>query len=184
MKEIVIFASGGGSNAESIINYFNNSEVAVASIFVNNPNAGAIKRALNYNIPCVIFNKEEFKSGEILEKLNHIKPDLIVLAGFLWLIPSEIVKAYPNKIVNIHPALLPKFGGKGMHGINVHKAVKKAGETETGPTIHYVNEHYDEGNIIYQAKCKIELKDTSEDIAQKVLELEHEFYPKIIEKLL
>ena len=184
MKKIVIFASGGGSNAESIINHFKDKEVEVSAFFVNNPNAGAIKRAANHNIPCVVFNREEFKSGEVLDKLNAINPDLIVLAGFLWLIPSDMVKAYPNKIINIHPALLPKFGGKGMHGSNVHIAVKEAGEIESGPTIHFVNEHYDEGNIIHQAKCVILPTDTADDIAAKVLKLEHEHYPKVIEKLL
>ena len=184
-KRIVIFASGGGSNAESIINYFkNNEQVEISSFFVNKAEAGAIQRAENHNIPCVVFNREEFKNGDVLDKLNSIKPDLIVLAGFLWLIPSEIVKAYQNRIVNIHPALLPKYGGKGMHGMNVHRAVKEAGDLESGMTIHYVTENYDEGNIIFQGKCQITSDDTAEDIAGKVLQLEHKYYVMEIEKML
>ena len=185
IKKIVIFASGGGSNAESIINHFKeNSSVEVSSFFVNNLNAGAIQRAENHNIPCIIFNREEFKSGDILKELDVINPDLIVLAGFLWLIPFDIVKAFPNKIVNIHPALLPKYGGKGMHGMNVHTAVKEAGDKESGMTIHYVNEKYDDGNIIFQGKCEITNEDSVEDIAAKVLQLEHQYYASEIEKLL
>ena len=183
-KKIVVFASGGGSNAESIINYIKGKDVEVSSFFVNNPNAGAIERAKNNDIPCIVFNREEFKNGIILKQLQSLNPDLIVLAGFLWLIPTELVKAFPNKIINIHPALLPKFGGKGMHGMNVHRAVKETGETESGPTIHYVNEKYDDGNIIFQGKCTITKEDTAEVIAAKVLKLEHKYYPIEIEKLL
>ena len=184
MKKIVIFASGGGSNAESILHHIKDKNIECSSFFVNNPKAGAIDRAQNHNIACEVFNREEFNGGKVLAQLKSINPDLIVLAGFLWLIPSDIVKAFPNKIINIHPALLPKFGGKGMHGMNVHKAVKIEGETESGPTIHYVNEKYDEGNMIFQAKCKIEANDTPEDIAAKVLKLEHEHYPKVVVNLL
>jgi len=183
-KKIVIFASGGGSNAESIINYFKGKEIEISSFFVNNPNAGAIQRAKNHNITCVVFSREEFKKGKTLKQIQNINPDLIVLAGFLWLIPPEMIKAFPNKIINIHPALLPKFGGKGMYGMNVHKAVKEAGEKESGPTIHYVNENYDEGNIIFQAKCSIDENDTPKDIASKVLKLEHKHYPETLRKLL
>lgn len=185
IKKIVIFASGGGSNAESIINHFKeNSSVEVSSFFVNNPKAGAIQRAENDNIQCVVFNREEFINGTILDRLNSIKPDLIVLAGFLWLMPSDIVNTFPNKIINIHPALLPKYGGKGMHGMNVHTAVKEAGDKESGMTIHYVNEKYDDGNIIFQGKCEITNEDSVEDIAAKVLQLEHQYYASEIEKLL
>ena len=185
VKRIVIFASGGGSNAESIINHFSkNYNVEVSSLFVNNTNARSIDRAKFHNIPCVVFNREEFKREEVLNKLKDINPDLIVLAGFLWLIPSNMLKAFPNKIVNIHPALLPKYGGKGMHGMNVHQAVKEAGDKESGMTIHYVNENYDDGNIIFQGKCEITFDDTAEDIAAKVLKLEHKHYAKVIENLL
>lgn len=184
VKKIVIFASGGGSNAEEIINHFEGKNIEVSAFFVNNPNAGAIQKAKNHGIPYVVFDRDALKSGAILKNLNAINPNLIVLAGFLWLIPSDIVKRFPNKIINIHPALLPKFGGKGMHGIHVHKAVKEAKEIESGPTIHFVNENYDEGDIIFQAKCKIKNNDTVEDIANKVLRLEHKYYPKVIEKIL
>ena len=185
MKKIVIFASGGGSNAESIVNHFkNNNKVEVPSFFVNKPNAGAIYRAATHHIPCVVFNREEFNNGFILEKLLEINPDLIILAGFLWLMPPEIVTVFQGKILNIHPALLPKYGGKGMHGMNVHRSVKEAGEKESGITIHYVNEKYDDGNIIFQGKCTIDNNDTPEDIGEKVLKLEHKYYALEIEKLL
>ena len=184
MKKIVIFASGGGSNAESIINYLKGKEVEVSSIFVNKTDAGVIQIAENHNIPCVIFNRQEFNSSIVLDQIKAINPDLVVLAGFLWLIPANIVMEFPNKIVNIHPSLLPKYGGKGMHGINVHKAVKAAGESESGMTIHFVNDNYDEGNIIFQGKCKINTNDSPDDIARKVLKWEHIHYPKIIDSLL
>ena len=184
-KKIVIFASGGGSNAETIVNYFQKKDqVKIASFFVNNSQAYAIERAKNIEIPCVVFNKEQFGNGYILEMLNEIEPDLIILAGFLWLIPKNIIDKYQNKIINIHPALLPKYGGKGMHGMNVHTAVKENGETESGITIHFVNEKYDEGNIIFQEKCTISQNDTPEDIAKRVLELEHKHFPIEIDKLL
>lgn len=184
-KKIVIFASGGGSNAQSIIDYFHgNEQVEISSIFTNNPNAGVIERARQHNIPHVVFDREAFHHGDVLNQLRHLQPDLIILAGFLWLIPSEIVAAFPRKIINIHPALLPKFGGPGMYGMNVHKAVKEAGGTTSGMTIHYVNERYDEGGIIFQGVCSIEPHHTAQDIAANVLQLEHLHYPKIIEKLL
>jgi len=184
-KKIVIFASGGGSNAESILHYFkSNPIVEIRSFFINNPRAFVIERAKQHNIPYSIFTREEYQNGKVLDQLKSINPDLIVLAGFLWLIPTNFVKQFPNKIINIHPALLPNYGGKGMYGMNVHKAVKEASETESGMTIHYVNEKYDEGNIIFQGRCSIDRQDTIQDIAAKVLKLEHKHYPKEIEKLL
>ncbi len=182
----MIFASGSGSNAENIHNRFqsNKIDIEIVSIFTNNPNAFVLERAKNLNTPSVVFDRNQFKSGDVLDKVKAFQPDLIVLAGFLWLIPASFVQAYPNKIINIHPALLPKFGGKGMYGNNVHKAVVEAGETESGITIHYVNESYDEGNVIFQAKCNVLPSDTAADVAQKIHALEYEHFPTIIEKAL
>lgn len=185
MKKIVIFASGSGSNAEKIILHFeNNSSVNVAGVFSNNLNAKVLERALSHNVPTFVFNKEELNTGEVLQQLNEIQPDLIVLAGFLLKFPEDIIHAYLNKVINIHPALLPKYGGKGMYGINVHKAVLENKEKETGITIHYVNEHYDEGTVIAQYSVNIETCTSAEEIAQKVHELEHEFFSITIEKLI
>lgn len=186
MIKIAIFASGSGSNAQKISEHFNNVDgVEVSLIVTNNPNAYVLQRAEQLNIPSHIFNRESFyKTEDIVSVLKDAKIDFIVLAGFMWLVPKYLVAAYPDKIVNIHPALLPKFGGKGMYGDHVHKAVKEAGETESGITIHYVNEAYDEGNIIFQAKCKIEELDTSDSIAEKVHALEYKHYPKVIESVI
>lgn len=185
MKQIAIFASGEGTNAQRVIDYFRGSEVKVALIICNNPTANVLKRAERNGIPSVLIDKEMFNKGDsILKKIQDAKIDLIVLAGFLWKIPENILRAFPDKIINIHPALLPKFGGKGMYGQNVHKAVIAAGEKESGITIHYVNEHYDEGKIILQKKCDVSKDDTPEILAQKVLQLEHEWYPKAIEQIL
>ena len=146
MKKIVLFASGNGSNAENIIKHFkNSSQGTVVAVFVNNPHAKVIERAQNQNVNTLVFTKEQLSSGFVLEKLNEIQPDLIVLAGFLWMFPSNIINEYPNKVINIHPALLPKYGGKGMYGKFVHQAVLENNEKETGITIHFVNENYDEG---------------------------------------
>ena len=183
MKRVVIFASGAGSNAENIIKYFkNSSHVSVQKVFCNKKNAGVFDRCLHLNIACEWFSREEFSYSEVI--LNKLKDqaDFIVLAGFLWKIPEPMVKAFPNKIINIHPALLPKYGGKGMYGMNVHKAVKDNLEKETGITIHFVNEHYDEGAIIFQAKTELETSDSPEDIAQKIHALEYKHFPKIIEE--
>jgi len=185
MKRLVIFASGSGSNAENIINYFrSNKKAEVEMVLTPNPNAGVIERCQRLNVPCLVFNREEWKSGKILELLKEKNPDMIILAGFMWLVPGEIIRAFPQRIVNIHPALLPKFGGKGMYGDNVHKAVSDDGETETGITIHYVNEYYDEGQIIFQQKITINPHENPEKIAQKVHELEYKWYPEVILKLL
>ncbi|MEM9078642.1 MAG: phosphoribosylglycinamide formyltransferase [Bacteroidota bacterium] len=186
MKRIVILASGNGSNAERITTYFaNNNDVEVVAFLTNKNTAKVLERAKRLGIPAFSFNKIAFsESDTVVRLLQSLKPDIIVLAGFLWKIPSSIVEAFPDKIINIHPALLPKYGGKGMYGNHVHQAVKDNDETETGITIHYVNEHYDEGAIILQAKVAIQPSDDVERIAHKVHQLEYEHFPKTIEKLL
>jgi len=185
MKKILLFASGTGSNVENIIQYFKNKpEVIIAGVFTNNPNAKVLDKANKYNVPTLIFNKEQLSEGFVLDKIEEIKPDLIVLAGFLWKMPEEIVAAYPNKIINIHPALLPKYGGKGMYGMKVHQTVIDNKEKETGITIHYVNEHYDEGEFIFQQKVTIEDCASADEIANKIHELEHKHFPEVIKRLL
>ncbi len=184
MKNIAIFASGSGSNAEKIAQYFNGTkDVSIKMVLCNNPDAGVIERAKNLEIPCYLFDKEAFMSGEVLNILIVNDIDLVVLAGFLWLIPKSFIEAFPKKIINLHPALLPKYGGKGMYGHHVHEAVIENGETESGITIHFVNEAYDEGAIIFQAKYKIELNDSAMDISAKGQILEHKHFPVIIEKI-
>jgi len=185
MKKIVLFASGSGSNAEKIVLHFKDKKTTqVVQIFTNNPNAKVVERAKNLKIPTQIFNKNELNEGKVLEKLNNIQPDLIVLAGFLWKFPEHIIKEYSNKIINIHPALLPKYGGKGMYGTNVHQAVLENKEKESGITIHYVNEQYDEGGIIFQQSVNIEDCISAEEIAEKIHDLEHSYFPEVIEKLI
>ncbi|MBI4946669.1 MAG: phosphoribosylglycinamide formyltransferase [Bacteroidetes bacterium] len=185
MKKIAIFASGEGTNAQRLIDYCKGSEIKIMLIVCNNPTANVLNRARKNNIPSLLIDKEMFNNGDsVLKKLQDSKIDLIVLAGFLWKIPNNILRSFPNKIINIHPALLPKFGGKGMYGINVHQAVVEAGEKQSGITIHYVNENYDEGEMILQKKCDVAKEDTAEMLAQKVLQLEHEWYPKTIELIL
>lgn len=186
MKNIVVFASGSGSNAENLANHFKNSvDGCISHIYTNKGDAYVVERARKLSIGCTIFKKEEFyNSDSIVEKLQAEKTDLIVLAGFLLKVPENLVKAFPQRIINIHPALLPKYGGKGMYGRHVHEAVITNGEKESGITIHYVNEHYDEGNIIFQAKCLISGQDTAADVAQKVHELEYQYYPSVVEKVL
>lgn len=185
-KRIAIFASGSGSNAQKIMEHFKYSDDAeVALVLCNNPEAYVLQRADNFEIPSHIFDKHEFyQTDNVVEILKRLDIDLIVLAGFLWLVPENLLKAYPNKIINIHPALLPKFGGKGMYGDRVHKAVLAAGEEEHGITIHFVNENFDEGEIIYQGRFKVEKDDTLETIKFKGQQLEHLHYPKVIENLL
>ncbi|WP_297869106.1 phosphoribosylglycinamide formyltransferase [uncultured Flavobacterium sp.] len=184
MKNIVLFASGSGSNAEEIIKFFKNSEIGkVVAIFSNKAEAKVLDRAKNHNIPSVVFNKTQLNEGFVLEQLHSFQPDLIVLAGFLLKFPESILKEYP-KVINIHPALLPKYGGKGMYGMNVHQAVLENKEKETGITIHYVNEHYDEGEFIFQKSVNIEDCKTAEEIANKVHELEHQYFPEVIGKLI
>lgn len=186
MKKLIILASGSGSNAENIIRYFSSdNRVEVALILTNNPQAGVIGRANDLGVACMSFNQALYQSTDYLQQIiQNINPDLIVLAGFLKKIPSSLIGLFPDKIVNIHPALLPKFGGKGMYGMRVHQAVIDACEKETGITIHHVNEHYDEGQIIFQAKTTIQPNDTPESIAEKIHELEYKFFPEIIEQLL
>ena len=186
MTRIAIFASGSGSNAENITNYFsNNSAIEVVLFLTNNPKAFVIERAKKLGVKSYIFNNDEFsKTDGILKFLIKNDINFIILAGFLLKIPQNLIKAFPNKIVNIHPALLPKYGGKGMYGANVHKSVIEAQETQSGITIHYVNEHYDKGKIIFQEKCNIEPTDSTEDLAEKIHALEYEHFPKVIEKLL
>jgi phosphoribosylglycinamide formyltransferase 1 len=185
-KRIAIFASGSGSNAQKIMEHFrkhNDAEVAI--VLTNNPDAFVLQRADNFEIPSHIFNRHEFYNTEtVVTLLKSLQVDIIVLAGFLWLIPENLLKAFPNKIINIHPALLPKYGGKGMYGDRVHKAVLENKEDESGITIHFVNEHFDEGEIIHQARFKIEKGDDLEMIKFKGQQLEHVHYPKIVEQLL
>ena len=185
MKKILLFASGTGSNVENIIHHFkNHQDIIVVGVLTNNPNAQVIDKAKNHNVPTLIFNREQLTDGFVFDKIAELKPDLLVLAGFLWKMPEAIVKAYPNKIINVHPALLPKYGGKGMYGIKVHQTVLENKEKETGITIHYVNENYDEGEYIFQQKVAIEDCKTPEDVANKIHELEHRYFPIIIEKIL
>ncbi|WP_347172768.1 phosphoribosylglycinamide formyltransferase [Polaribacter uvawellassae] len=185
MKRIAIFASGSGSNAENIIDYFTNKKTAIVSkVFCNNPNAKVFERCKRLQIEAVLFSKEDFfKSDVVLNQLKEVA-DYIVLAGFLLKIPSSIIDAFPNKIINIHPALLPKYGGKGMYGMRVHNAVKENKDSETGITIHFVNENYDEGAIIFQAITKLNEFDSAEDIAQKIHVLEYKHFPKVIESVI
>lgn len=185
MKKIVLFASGSGTNAENIIKFFETKDTGtVVSVFTNNPNAKVIERAKKHQVPVEIFAKAELFENKILQILKGFQPDLIVLAGFLLKLPESIIEAYPNKIINIHPALLPKYGGKGMYGMNVHKAVVENEEKETGITIHYVNENYDEGNIIFQKKVTVLITDTPEIVAEKIHELEQQYFPTIVEEVL
>jgi len=186
MKNIAIFASGNGSNAEQISRFFINKSLArVKLILTNNPKAGVILRAEKLGIISVIFDKNTFYfSDEIVETLKENQIDLVVLAGFLWLIPTNILFTYKGKIINIHPALLPKYGGKGMYGSHVHETVIAANEEKSGITIHYVNEKYDDGQIIFQAKTNIVKNETPESLAQKIHQLEYEHYPVIIEQVL
>lgn len=185
MKNIVIFASGSGSNAEKIILHFkDNSQGNVVRVFSNNQHAKVLDISKKYNIPTVVFNKTELSDGTVFNIVNEIKPDLIVLAGFLLKFPDDLILHYPNKIINIHPALLPKYGGKGMYGMNVHRAILENNDTETGISIHYVNEHYDEGGIIFQQSVNIQDCKTPEEIAEKVHQLEHQHFSEVIEKLI
>lgn len=183
---LAIFASGAGSNAQKIINYFNpaNKVAKVVLIVCNNAKTGVLKIAEKENIPSIIIERNKFYEDGLLPELKNYNIDFIVLAGFMWKVPAQLIQAYPNKIINIHPALLPKYGGKNMYGNFVHEAVLKAGEKESGITIHYVDEIYDNGKIIFQAKCKVDENETAESLAKKIHALEHSHYPMIIEKIL
>lgn len=185
-KRIAIFASGSGSNAQKIMEHFKRStEAEVALILTNNPESYVLQRADSFEIPSHVFDRNEFyQTDEVLDLLKNLDIDLIVLAGFLWLIPQNLLKEYPGRMINIHPALLPKHGGKGMYGDRVHKAVMEAGDTEGGITIHYVNENYDEGEFIYQAKYRIDKDDNIEMVKFKGQQLEHLHYPRVVETLI
>ena len=185
MKHIVLFASGSGSNAEKIIKHFQKSSFGkVVAVFSNKAEAGVLEKSKKYEIPTIVFLKEDLSERKVLDELKIFQPDLIVLAGFLLKFPQNIIQNYPGKIVNIHPALLPKYGGKGMYGMNVHRAVLENQESETGITIHYIDEHYDKGDIIFQKSVSLNGNETCEEIADKVQKLEHEYFPQIIERLL
>jgi phosphoribosylglycinamide formyltransferase-1 len=186
LKNIVIFASGSGTNAENIVRQFAGSDqIKVCALFCNNPKAGVIERMNKLGIPVHLFDKNHFKNEQtFLPLMQFYSPDLIVLAGFLWLMPIYLVKTFEGKIINIHPALLPKYGGKGMYGHHVHEAVLKAKEKEHGITIHYVNSQYDEGPPIVQAKFEVMPFDTLESIQKKIAALEMQYYPEVIRKIL
>ncbi|SMD35291.1 phosphoribosylglycinamide formyltransferase-1 [Reichenbachiella faecimaris] len=186
MKRLAIFASGSGSNAEQITNYFQDKkEARVDLILTNKPNAFVLERARKLGIESLVFNREAFyRSDEIITALKDRKIDLVVLAGFLWLVPNNLIAAFQNRIVNIHPALLPKYGGKGMYGAHVHHAVVANREKETGITIHLVDEIYDNGEILRQEKCEVLASDTPENVAEKIHKLEYEYFPKTIEAYL
>ncbi len=186
MKNIAVFASGEGTNTQHIIDYFKDSKtVKVALVVSNNLSAKVIQKAQKSDIPNMVSDKKFFFESEIIvNELKNFNIDFIVLAGFLWKISDSIIKAFTNKIINIHPALLPKFGGKGMYGMNVHKAVIEAKEKESGITIHYVNEKYDEGKIISQHHCIVSEIETADSLAKKIHQLEYEYYPQAIEKII
>lgn len=184
-KKVIIFASGSGSNALKIFEYFNNNQnIIIDSIYCNNPRASVINVFQKLNIKTVLFNKKELYESAFLEAIISTNPDLIVLAGFLLKIPEKMVSAFENRIINIHPSLLPKYGGKGMYGLNIHKEVLLNKEKFSGLTIHYVNKEYDKGAVIFQKKIKINEEETPESLSSKVLKLEHENYSLIIEKIL
>lgn len=185
MKKIVVFASGSGTNAENIIQYFEKSTSGrVVAVFCNNAQALVLEKVKKYGISSEIFSKNDLNEGLVLQKIKNFAPDWIVLAGFLLKFPSDIIDAYPDKIINIHPALLPKYGGKGMYGMHIHEAVVANKELETGITIHHVNENYDEGNIIFQQSVVLEPTDNAHDVAVKIHKLEQDYFPKVIEGLL
>lgn len=186
MKTLVLFASGNGTNVQRIAEYFApRSDVTIRKVYCNKPHAYVLERAKKLDIDTFVFNRDDFyATGQVLEELGKDNPDLIVLAGFLWLIPAPILNRFRGRIINIHPALLPKYGGKGMYGEHVHKAVINSGDQESGITIHQVNEQYDEGKVIFQARCPVLPEDTPETLASKVHSLEYRHYPEVIERLL
>lgn len=185
MKHLVIFASGSGSNVENIFNYFKeNSTVKIDLIATNNPQAGVIERAKRLKIPFKVFNRKLLNDGDVLLWSELAQADLIILAGFLLKIPSDFITKFPNKIINIHPALLPKYGGKGMYGDRVHQSIVANKEVESGITIHYVNENYDEGTIVFQKTVALEAEETADSLAQKIHQLEYKYFPEVIAKIL
>ena len=182
---LAVFASGSGTNAENLIEHFNKTfDKKVVLVLSNNPGAYVLRRAARLGVPAKVFSREDLKGGKVLSLLREYSVDFVVLAGFLWLVPPDIIAAYRNRIVNIHPALLPKYGGKGMYGHHVHEAVLAAGEEQSGITIHYVNEKYDSGDIIFQARCAVLPDDTPESLQERVHALEYEHFPKVVEMLL
>ena len=184
-QKIILFASGNGSNAENIFRFFKNKKnVDVLTVYTNRSKAGIINRFKPLGINVEVFKRKSFINGSLLKNVINQNPDLIILAGFLWKFGSDWIEAFNKKIINIHPSLLPKYGGKGMYGDHVHKAVKENCESETGITIHYINEFYDEGAIIFQEKVKLDKDDNLEDISYKVKKLEHKYFPKVINNLL
>lgn len=186
MNNIAVFASGSGTNAENIIRFFRpDKNINVKLIVSNKPEAKVLERAEKHDIEHFVFSRDQFyNSGEVLQQMLEHDIDFIVLAGFLWLVPENLIQHFPDRIINIHPALLPKYGGKGMYGSKVHEAVIANGESESGITIHYVNERYDEGNIIFQATCPVEEGDTAENLAEKVHQLEYAHFPRVIKEVL
>jgi phosphoribosylglycinamide formyltransferase 1 len=186
MKNIVIFASGSGTNAENLIRHFKaHPKGRIVSVFCNNKEAPVVKRALGLGVPVLIFGKEDLYGGDtVIGKLKELNTDLIILAGFLWLVPEDLIKEYSGKIVNIHPALLPGYGGKGMYGSRVHESIILNREKESGISIHLVNERFDEGEIIFQARCPVSPDDDAASLARKIHALEHEHFPRIVETLL
>jgi len=185
-KKIVVFASGSGTNAENIIKFFQKQpNASVVAVFSNKRSAKVLKRAHDLNVKALHFDRDAlYNSYDVLHILEDINPDLIVLAGFMWIFPEDILKRFPNKIINIHPALLPKYGGKGMYGMHVHEAIIQNKEKESGISIHYVNENYDDGEIIFQAKTDISEEDTPESLAEKIHKLEYKHFPEILQQLL
>jgi phosphoribosylglycinamide formyltransferase-1 len=179
--KIAIFASGSGTNAENLVQYFkSNTDVSVEAVFTNNPKAGVIDKMKKYDVPVFIFTKQEFTEGLIVNKLKKLQIDYVVLAGFLWLLPPHFISSFPQKIINIHPSLLPKYGGKGMYGHYVHEAVIKNNEIKSGISIHLVSEIYDEGPIIAQFETIVTPEDTAASLAQKIHALEHLYFPKVL----
>jgi phosphoribosylglycinamide formyltransferase 1 len=185
MAQLAIFASGSGTNAENIIKHFQiRPGISVSCILTNNADAFVIQRARKYEIPVMVFSREDlYQTGKVLNYLILNKIDWIVLAGFLWLVPAPLIDSFPSKIINIHPALLPQYGGKGMYGDRVHKAVVENHDKKSGITIHFVNHEYDKGNIIFQATCPVEPADTPESLAAKVHDLEYKHFPRVIEEI-
>jgi phosphoribosylglycinamide formyltransferase-1 len=185
LKRIALFASGSGTNVENIANYFkNNTEIEIGLVLSNKKDAFVLERAKKLGIPSMVFNREQFYNSQVVvDQLIDKRIDFVVLAGFLWLIPTNLIQAFPKKIINIHPALLPKHGGKGMYGGKVHESVVENHDIESGITIHFMNEHYDEGDVIFQSTCEVLPTDNAYDVASKVHALEYEHFPKVIEQL-
>ncbi|OFY58914.1 MAG: phosphoribosylglycinamide formyltransferase [Bacteroidetes bacterium RBG_13_46_8] len=186
MISLALFASGSGTNVENIVRHFDkNPDIKIVGVFSNNPRAYVLERAKKLGIPAFVFNRHEFyEPGKVIQLLHACETDWIILAGFLWLIPEDLIAGFPGRIVNIHPALLPKYGGKGMYGERVHQAVIDNGDKESGITIHHVNSEYDRGDIIFQVRCPVLPDDTAETLAHRVHGLEYAYYPKILEKII